>query len=255
MAQLTLFDDRPSQVARLAPRLHALAAQGISFGTSSWKYEGWLGSIYTPDRYTVRGKFSQRKFEAECLAEYAETFPVVCGDFSFYQFPGPDDWQRLIGGTPRSLHFGFKVPEEITVAVWPSHARYGPRAGQANASFLDARLFEREFARGLEPYRDRVATLIFEFGTIPKSILSSAGEFSVAKGGYVGTRCGWFSDRSACYLAAGRPVILQATGFEDHLPVGCGLFAVRDVDEAAAAVRAIRAEPARVRVVSAGRRG
>jgi len=76
-------------------------------------------------------------------------------------------------------------------------------------------------------------------------VLASAGEFSVAKGGYVGTRCGWFSDRSACFLAAGRPVILQATGFEDHLPVGCGLFAVRDVDEAAAAVRAIRAEPAR----------
>jgi len=76
-------------------------------------------------------------------------------------------------------------------------------------------------------------------------VLDSAGEFSVAKGGYVGTHCGWFSDRSACYLAAGRPVILQATGFEDLLPTGLGLFAVRDVDEAAAAVHAIRAEPRR----------
>ena len=76
-------------------------------------------------------------------------------------------------------------------------------------------------------------------------VLSAAGEVSVAKGGYVGTRCGWFSDRSACFLAAGRPVILQATGFEDDLPTGCGLFAVRDVDEAAAAVHAIRAEPLR----------
>src|SRR5207248_709605 len=84
-------------------------------------------------------------------------FPVVCGDFSFYQFPGPDDWRRLFGGTPGSLHFGFKVPEEITVAVWPSHARYGPRAGQANGSFLDAGRFDREFARALDPYRDRVA--------------------------------------------------------------------------------------------------
>jgi hypothetical protein len=76
-------------------------------------------------------------------------------------------------------------------------------------------------------------------------VLGSAGEFSVAKGGYVGTHCGWFSDRSACFLAAGRPVILQATGFEDVLPTGQGLFAVHDVDEAARAVRAIRAEPAR----------
>lgn len=71
-------------------------------------------------------------------------------------------------------------------------------------------------------------------------ILNSSGEFTCAKGGYVGTHCGWFSDRSACYLAAGRPVVTQATGFEDTLPTGHGLFAVRDVEEAAAAVRAIR---------------
>jgi hypothetical protein len=68
----------------------------------------------------------------------------------------------------------------------------------------------------------------------------SLGEFSCAKGGYVGTRCGWFSDRSACYLAAGRPVILQATGFEDLLPTGRGLFAVRTAEEAAEAVKAVR---------------
>ena len=78
--------------------LKALAAQGIYFGTSSWKYEGWLGSIYTPERYTTRGKFSRRKFEDECLAEYAETFPAVGGDFSFYQFPAPEYWQRLFDG-------------------------------------------------------------------------------------------------------------------------------------------------------------
>jgi hypothetical protein len=70
----------------------------------------------------------------------------------------------------------------------------------------------------------------------------SLGELSCAKGGYVGTRSGWFSDRSACYLAAGRPVILQATGFEDVLPTGEGLFAVRDVDEAVAAVVEVRAD-------------
>jgi uncharacterized protein YecE (DUF72 family) len=178
MAQLTLFDDRPAQATRLAPRLRALAAQGIYFGTSSWKYEGWLGSIYTPDRYTVRGKFSRRRFEAECLAEYAETFPVVCGDFSFYQFPSPDFWRELFGGTPAALQFGFKVPEALTVAAWPRHARYGSRAGQANASFLDAGLFERAFARALDPYRDRVATLIFEFGTISKSVLPTADAFT-----------------------------------------------------------------------------
>ena len=126
MTQLSLFDagdDRPPQAARLAPRLHALAEQGVYFGTSSWKYEGWLGSIYDAERYVTRGKFSQQKFEAECLAEYAATFPVVCGDFAFYQFPSPDYWKRLFGQTPASFLFGFKVPEEITVARWPRHAR------------------------------------------------------------------------------------------------------------------------------------
>jgi hypothetical protein len=71
-------------------------------------------------------------------------------------------------------------------------------------------------------------------------VAGSLGEFSCAKGGYVGTRSGWFSDRSACYLAAGRPVVLQSTGFEDLLPVGEGAFAVADVEQAAAAIATVR---------------
>jgi hypothetical protein len=71
-------------------------------------------------------------------------------------------------------------------------------------------------------------------------ITGSLGEFSCTKGGYVGTHSGWFSDRSAAYLAAGRPVVLQATGFQDHLPTGKGLIAARTVDEAAEAITAIR---------------
>jgi hypothetical protein len=76
-------------------------------------------------------------------------------------------------------------------------------------------------------------------------VSGSAGEFTCANGGYVGTRCGWFPQRSACYLAAGRPVVLQATGFEDVLPTGQGLFAVHTPEEAAEAIRAIRADYAR----------
>jgi hypothetical protein len=71
-------------------------------------------------------------------------------------------------------------------------------------------------------------------------INGSAGEFSCVKGLYAGSRCGWFSDRSACYLAAGRPVVVQETGFSDLLPVGNGLIAVETVEEAAEAIRAIR---------------
>jgi hypothetical protein len=70
-------------------------------------------------------------------------------------------------------------------------------------------------------------------------IRGSRGEFSVSKNVFVATNCGWFSDRSAVYLASGRPVVLQDTGFSSHLPCGQGLFAVRSVDEAAAALEEI----------------
>jgi hypothetical protein len=67
-------------------------------------------------------------------------------------------------------------------------------------------------------------------------IRASAGEFGVCKHVFVATNSGWFSDRSAAYLASGRPVVLQDTGFGEHLPCGRGLFAVRTADEAAAAL-------------------
>jgi uncharacterized protein YecE (DUF72 family) len=177
----TLFDDddrdRPPLAARLAPALHTLAERGVCFGTSSWKYEGWLGSIYTPERYLTRNRFSRKKFEAECLREYAETFPVVGGDFSFYQFPTPDSWARVFAGTPPTLGFGLKVPEQITVPRWPGHARYGPRAGEANDNFLDVALFEGGFVRALEPHRHQVAVFIFEFGTFARSDFRSVPDF------------------------------------------------------------------------------
>ena len=150
----------------------------IYLGTSSWKYEGWLGQIYTRERYFTRGRFSQKKFESECLAEYAETFPAVCGDFSFYQFPSESYWQRLFASAPSCLKFGFKVPEEITVREWPKHARYGGRAGLENENYMDARLLESAFLRPLERYGSRVGVMIFEFGTMGKRHYEGAAEFA-----------------------------------------------------------------------------
>lgn len=63
-------------------------------------------------------------------------------------------------------------------------------------------------------------------------ITRSRAEFSVAKHTYVATRSGWFSDRSQCYLAAGKPVVVQDTGFSDYLPIGEGLLAWTTADEA-----------------------
>lgn len=73
-------------------------------------------------------------------------------------------------------------------------------------------------------------------------IRGSKGEFTVAKDLNVRLATGWFSDRGACYLAAGRPVITQDTGFGRLLPVGRGLFAVRSVEDAVAAFAVVAAD-------------
>jgi hypothetical protein len=72
-------------------------------------------------------------------------------------------------------------------------------------------------------------------------IESSNGEWSVAKNGYVASKPGWFSCRSACYLAAGRPVVVQDTGFGSVLPTGEGIIAFGDEDEAVAALEDVQA--------------
>ena len=85
-----------------------------------------------------------------------------------------------------------------------------------------------DISRNLDAYRAYIA--------------GSRAEFTVAKDQNVRLRSGWFSDRSACYLAAGRPVITQDTGFGNVLPTGKGLFAFSGLDDALAAVDAIESD-------------
>ena len=76
-------------------------------------------------------------------------------------------------------------------------------------------------------------------------IRASWAEFGVAKSGYVASRCGWFSDRSICYLASGRPVIAHDTGFGDWIPTGEGVIPFRDAGDVAAAIESLRGHYAR----------
>jgi uncharacterized protein YecE (DUF72 family) len=183
MSNLPLF---PSPPAGLAGRLAALARHDVWVGTSSWKYPGWLGQIYTAERYMTRGKFSQKKFEETCLTEYAETFPIVCGDFSFYQFPAPDYWARLFAGTPETFRFALKVPEFITVKRFPSHARYGNRGGTPNESFLNVDLLQEMFLAPLAAHGEKAALLIFEFGAFSKADFESAAAFAAVLDEFLG---------------------------------------------------------------------
>jgi hypothetical protein len=71
------------------------------------------------------------------------------------------------------------------------------------------------------------------------------GEFTVVKHGYAAGRTGWFSDRSACYLAAGRPVICQDTGIGEYVPTGAGLLTFTDLDSAVDAITRVEQDHAR----------
>jgi len=78
-------------------------------------------------------------------------------------------------------------------------------------------------------------------------IAGSLGELMVAKNMYVASRSGWFSDRSICYLASGRPVLAQDTGIRGRYPHGDGLLVFSDLDEAREGVEAIAGDPDRHR--------
>lgn len=78
-----------------------------------------------------------------------------------------------------------------------------------------------------DPYQATSTPEIFQ-----EFISNSKGEWSIAKDGYVKSKSGWFSERSANYLASGKPVIVQDTGFADLLPTGTGLLCFNNIDEA-----------------------
>jgi hypothetical protein len=81
-------------------------------------------------------------------------------------------------------------------------------------------------------------------------VQGSWAEFGLTKAGYVVSDSGWFSDRSACYLASGRPVIAQDTGFGRRLPTGTGLFAISSTEDAAAAIEQLQGDYERHRAAA-----
>jgi uncharacterized protein YecE (DUF72 family) len=144
-------------------KLAALAGKGVFIGTSSWKYEGWLGKLYTPARYEYRGKVAKTRFQRDCLAEYAEVFKTVCVDAAYYDFPRREYLHGLADAVPDYFQFGFKVTDAITIRKFPNLDRFGARAGQVNRDFLNADLFATAFLKPCEDIRPKVGVLMFEF--------------------------------------------------------------------------------------------
>lgn len=136
---------------------------------------------------------------------------------------------RVYGGKDVELRRLIDLPSRAPAPLELAVSGEAPRERLARAGWRvrDA----RPVSATLDAYRDYVQ--------------ASRGELSVAKNAYVATRSGWFSTRSAVYLASGRPCVLQDTGFPAHVPTGPGLHAFDDVAGAVRGLDAVLAAPAR----------
>lgn len=115
----------------------------------------------------------------------------------------------------------------------------GPALLEVAISAGEARRLSHTFLADLGWRVVEAAAVSASIDTYREYLQLSMAEWSVAKNGYVVGRPGWFSERSACYLAAGRPVVVQDTGFGAIFPVGKGILAFQTIDEAADAIREV----------------
>jgi len=162
---------------QIQSQLAALAARGVFIGTSSWKYQGWLGQLYASARYEYRGKFAATRFERDCLQEYAAVFQTVCVDAAYYDFPRREYLQKLADAVPAGFRFGLKVTDAVTLKKFPNLPRFGLRAGQPNEHFLNADLFATAFLQPCAAIRSKIGVLMFEFSRFWPSDYAQGRDF------------------------------------------------------------------------------
>jgi hypothetical protein len=228
--EVELYHKDPRAVAFLEPH-SAFFTWGLNYGNPDCR-------VPLPARFAFR-----------------TTRPPVVPDFWPVEGNGQADTFTTVGN--------WRQPGQVRlrgeVYTWSKHHEFlkflgvPRRTGQAFELALskyeeaDRRMLERHgwrvrpalsFSRDLDAYRRYVA--------------ESRGEFTVAKDQNVRLRSGWFSERSAQYLASGCPVVTQETGFGNVLPTGEGLFGFSTLEEVAAAVEEINSDYARHRRAAAG---
>ena len=139
----------------------------VKFGTSTWTYEGWIGTVYNRP-------YTKKNFKQTCLGEYAEYpyFSTVGIDHTFYGPASDDILKKYASQLPEGFECLSKVWERITIPKYSKNKRYGKLAGEPNPDYLNADLFkevvlppyERSFAGHTGPF-------IFQFQTqYPQSV-------------------------------------------------------------------------------------
>jgi hypothetical protein len=136
---------------------------------------------------------------------------------------------RVYGSKDVEFRRFFDLPRRVRAPLEIAVSGPAPRDELTAAGWRIVDAGERSTT--MERYRDYIG--------------ASRGEWSVAKEAYVASDSGWFSCRSACYLAMGKPVVVEDTGFSRIYPTGEGLFAFRSVEDAVAALEAIESDYSR----------
>ena len=161
---LSLFAAEEWDLKRqLAAMLRELARVQLYVGTSSWKYQGWLGTVYQSERYPSRGRFSKAQFERDCLKEHAEVFHTVSGDFASINSQVPSCGAACSLRCQADFSLCSKRPRRSRLQFSPTMPAGGTRAAQSKPFFLDPRALITQFLALLEPYKTAIATIIFEF--------------------------------------------------------------------------------------------
>ena len=193
-------------------------------------------NVGAPDCQVPTGPFRYRHTRPPVVLDW---WTPMAGDFAGRPFTTVSNWEQ----TSKDVEWRGRLYR------WSKHAEF--------QRFLDLpKVVDRplELALALDD-ADTIAMIeaagwrVVPAGPLSKDIdryrdyiRSSAGEFSVAKEQYVSLRSGWFSDRTVCYLAAGKPAVVQDTAFGCALPTGEGLFAFEDLDDVVAAFAEIDAD-------------
>lgn len=218
--------------------------------TQFWQLQGTVGAPL--EGHDVHFTIAENIGAADCR------IPTVGIDWKRTRPPVVlEEWPRADSGDPSRF---------TTVASW--RGGYGPIEADGHRFGLKVHEFRKflelprrasqtfEIALAIDPadHRDRGALLDNDWRLVDPAeaagdplrfrryVQESGAEFSVAQGLYVDTRSGWFSDRTVRYLASGKPVLVQDTGFDDALPVGDGLLAFGTLDDALAGARAIASD-------------
>jgi GT2 family glycosyltransferase len=218
--QVELHEERQSTIDFLAPHV-AFFTFGENYGrpncglpvTDRFEFHPtrqpvvtdlWLGAAEGSGRYTTIGNWQQ-------------SWRDVTLDGERYGWSKDQEFRKLLA-LPARTSAAFEL---ALASVTPQDSELLESRGFAVRNAL-------ELSTEIDVYREYIR--------------SSRAEFTVAKEQNVRLRTGWFSDRSATYLAAGRPVVTQDTGFGSVLPTGDGLFAFGTIDEAIAAVETIESD-------------